>query len=79
LRFTLNARQERSGDAEISISNVFENGRGAWKLYRNGVESASGDDERIARKADLTIERHADVMKLVAHRDATSAYSLIWT
>jgi hypothetical protein len=78
LRFTLKARQDRSGDAEISISNVFEKGRGAWKLYRDGVESASGDDERVAGTADLRIERHADVMKLVASREAMSAYTLVW-
>lgn len=78
LRFTLNARQDRSGDAAISISNVFEKGRGSWKLYRDGVETASGDDERVSRAADLKIERHADVMKLVAAREAASAYSLVW-
>ena len=78
LRFAVNARQDRSGDAEISISNVFEKGRGTWKLYRDGVESASGDDEGVARTADVRIERHADVMKLVASREATSAYRLVW-
>lgn len=79
LRFTLDARKDRSGDGEISISNVFERGRGAWKLYRNGVESANGDDERVIRMANLKVERHGDALKLVAARDPESAYTLVWT
>jgi hypothetical protein len=78
LRFTLAARQDRPGDGEITIANVFEKGRGAWKLYRAGVECATGDNEHIARADGLGIERDAHAMKLVLPRDGQTAFALVW-
>lgn len=78
LRFTLAARQDRSGDSEITIANVFEKGRGAWKLYRDGVECADGNDERVAKADGLRVEREAHAMKLVMPRGDQTAYALVW-
>lgn len=79
LRFTLSERQDRHGDARLSISNVFERGRGPWKLLRNGVKVASGDDERVMSTTDLKLERQADCMTLAADRSGETAYSLVWS
>lgn len=78
LRFTLAARHDRPGDGEITIASVFEKGRGAWKLYRAGVECATGDNDHIARADGLGIERDADAMKLVMPRDGQTAFTLVW-
>lgn len=45
LAFSLSTQPERSGDARVALSNVWD--RGTWTLTRDGDQIATGDDREV--------------------------------
>lgn len=61
------------------MSNVFGSGRGAWTLFLDGAEIASGDDERVSAKDGITASKEQDALELSMPRRETGSYTLSWS
>ena len=76
LYFTLAARADRAGEAELRIENVDGPQHEAWKLSLDGVEIASASDGQVAVSDGFGILRDEDALVLSLPRQDVGSYSL---
>ncbi|NNL85930.1 MAG: hypothetical protein HKP27_09770 [Myxococcales bacterium] len=79
LCFSLSARENRTGDVELTISNVFGSGRGAWTLLRGGTEVAAGSDQSVTSHEGLSASRERDALELTVPRGEVESFVLSWS
>lgn len=79
MRFALCARSDRPGEPRLVVNNVFGRGRGAWKLFLEGDEIATGDDDRVVSKDGIGASRQDDALRLEMPRRDVASHTLCWS
>jgi len=77
LVFTLAPREDRDGEARLTIANAWGGGREDWTLSLNGREVASWRDGEI-RATGLRAERRDGALDLGCARDGRADFVLSW-
>jgi len=78
LRFTLAARTDRAGDAELRIENVRGPRRENWKLLLDDAEIGACADGQVGASDGFGIACDGDALALSVPRQEIGSYSLRW-